>query len=69
MREVGFEPTSANTFGLEPNPLDRSGTRAKEFLWQTHAKMSDAGFEPASISAADLKSAPLDHSGIRAFCS
>ena len=28
MHPVGFEPTSTNTFELESNPLDRSGTDA-----------------------------------------
>ena len=26
MSRVGLEPTSANTDGLKPSPLDRSGT-------------------------------------------
>ena len=28
LHSVGFEPTSTNTFELESNPLDRSGTNA-----------------------------------------
>jgi hypothetical protein len=28
LHPVGFEPTSTNTFELESNPLDRSGTDA-----------------------------------------
>ena len=28
VHSVGFEPTSTNTFELESNPLDRSGTNA-----------------------------------------
>ena len=31
MHSVGFEPTSTNTFELESNPLDRSGTNAGVF--------------------------------------
>ena len=30
VHSVGFEPTSTNTFELESNPLDRSGTNAGE---------------------------------------
>ncbi len=34
MHPVGFEPTSTNTFELESNPLDRSGTDAACFTYK-----------------------------------
>ncbi len=36
MHPVGFEPTSTNTFELESNPLDRSGTDAVDTSMQKY---------------------------------
>ena len=34
MHSVGFEPTRTNTFELESNPLDRSGTDAVDVVFR-----------------------------------
>ena len=49
MHPVGFEPTSTNTFELESNPLDRSGTDARTILLHEVSILGPLGYEPNTL--------------------
>jgi hypothetical protein len=58
LHPVGFEPTSTNTFELESNPLDRSGTDARTILLHEVSILGPLGYEPNTLPlrhGADIK--------------